>query len=169
MLPPVTRPEPPTTGDERAMLTVWLDYQRTTLLWKCELIDGAALVRRGVAPSSLTLLGLVRHMAYVEWHWFDHVFAGNPSPPPISVEADPDADFNDLDPSRAMADFEQFTSQCDVSRAIAAAADSLDATAAAADRPISLRWIMIHMIEEYARHNGHADLLRERIDGSVGE
>ena len=169
MLPAVTRPDPPTTGDERAMLTVWLDFQRTTLLWKCELIDGTALVRRGVAPSSLSLLGLVRHMAYVEWHWFDHVFAGNPSPPPISVQADPDADFNDLDPSRAMADFDLFASQCDVSRAIAGAAPTLDATAAAADRPISLRWIMIHMIEEYARHNGHADLLRERIDGSVGE
>ena len=122
-----------------------------------------------MAPSSLSLLGLVRHMAYVEWHWFDHVFAGNPSPAPISVAVDPDADFNDLEPSRAMADLDLFTSQCDVSRAIAADADSLDATAAAAGRPISLRWIMIHMIEEYARHNGHADLLRERIDGSVGE
>jgi len=151
------------------MLTVWLDYQRATLLWKCQLIDGTALARRGVAPSSLSLLGLVRHMAYVEWHWFDHVFAGHPSPPPISVQADPDADFNDLDPARAMADLDVFTTQCDVSRTIAGAADSLDATAASADEPISLRWIMIHMIEEYARHNGHADLLREQIDGSVGE
>ena len=150
MLPAVTRPDPPTTGDERAMLTVWLDYQRATLLMKCELIDGTALVRRGVAPSSLSLLGLVRHMAYVEWHWFDHVFAGNPSPPPISVVVDPDADFNDLEPSRAMADLHLFSSQCDVSRTIAADADSLDATAEEADRPISLRWIMIHMIEEYA-------------------
>lgn len=157
------------TGDQREMLTVWLDYQRATLLWKCELVDGTALVRRGVAPSSLSLLGLVRHMAYVEWHWFDHVFAGTPSLPPISVQEDPDADFNDLDPSRAMADFGLFQHQCDVSRAVVAAADSLDTLAASADRPISLRWIMIHMVEEYARHNGHADLLREQIDGSVGE
>ena len=149
MLPAVTRPEPPTTGDEADVdglarlpadddaLEVRADRRRRTGL-------------RGVEPSSLTLLGLVRHMAYVEWHWFDHVFAGNPTPPPISVEADPDADFNDLDPSRAMEDFDLFTSQCDVSRAIVGAADGLDATAAAADGPISLRWIMIHMIEEYA-------------------
>ena len=78
------------------MLTVWLDYQRSTLLWKCELLDGDELVRAGIPPSSLSLLGLVRHMTYVEWHWFAHVFAGRPSPPPISLEDDPDADFNDL-------------------------------------------------------------------------
>ncbi len=157
------------TGAERPMLTAWLEYQRTTLLWKCELLEGAALVRRGVAPSSLSLLGLVRHMAYVEWHWFVHVFAGKPSAPPFSLADDPDADFNDLDPSAAMADIDLFLRQCDESRAIVAAAGGLDAEAASADRPISLRWIMIHMIEEYARHNGHADLLREQIDGSVGE
>jgi Protein of unknown function (DUF664) len=169
VLPAVTRPEPPTTGDERTMLTVWLDYQRATLLWKCELLDGAALVRRGVAPSSLSLLGLVRHMAYVEWHWFVHVFAGRLTPPPLSMAKDPDADFNDLDPAAAMADIGLFTRQCDEARAIVAAAEDLDTEAASADRPISLRWIMIHMVEEYARHNGHADLLREQIDGSVGE
>ena len=108
MLPAVTRPEPPMTGDERPMLTVWLDYQRATLLWKCEGLDGAALVRHGVPPSSLTLLGLVRHMALVEWWWFDHVFTGSPSPEPFSAQEDPDADFNDLDPARAMADIELF-------------------------------------------------------------
>lgn len=151
------------------MLTVWLDYQRATLLWKCELVDGAALARRGVAPSPLSLLGLVRHMTCAEWHWFDHVCVGSPSPPPISMKEDPDADFNDLHPSAAMADIELFTRQCDASRSIVSGVESLDALAVAADQAISLRWIMIHMIEEYARHNGHADLLRERIDGSVGE
>jgi hypothetical protein len=169
VLPAVTRLEPPMSGDERTMLTGWLEYQRTTLLWKCELLDGAALVRRGVAPSPLSLLGLVRHMAYVEWHWFVQVFAGRPSPPPLSLAEDPDADFNDLDPSAAMADIDLFTRQCDESRAIVAAAEDLDTEAASAERPISLRWIMIHMVEEYARHNGHADLLREQIDGAVGE
>jgi Protein of unknown function (DUF664) len=169
MLSAVTRPEPPMTGDERTMLKVWLDYQRATLLWKCEELDGAALVRRGVPPSSLTLLGLVRHMALVEWWWFDHVFAGSPSPEPISTQEDRDADFNDLDPARAMADVELFQRQCDVSRAIADAA-SLETLAASTEKPpLSLRWIMVHMIEEYARHNGHADLLREQIDGAVGE
>jgi uncharacterized damage-inducible protein DinB len=169
VLPAVTRPEPPMTGDERDMLTAWLDYQRSTLLWKCEMLDGDALVRRGVPPSSLSLLGLVRHMTYVEWHWFVHVFAGRPSPEPISMAEDPDADFNDLQSSEALADVEQFMQQCDASRAIVDDARDLDREAAEGERPISLRWIMIHMIEEYARHNGHADLLREQIDGSVGE
>jgi hypothetical protein len=175
VLPAVTRPEPPTTGDEATMLAAWLDYQRSTLLWKCELLDGPALVRQGVPPSSLSLLGLVRHMTYVEWHWFDHVFAGSSSPEPISLADDPDADFNDLQSSAAMADVELFMRQCETSRAIVDDAADLDVLAAlsASDavggRVISLRWIMIHMVEEYARHNGHADLLREQIDGSVGE
>lgn len=158
------------TGDERTMLAVWLDYQRATLLWKCEELDGAALVRRGVPPSSLTLLGLVRHMALVEWWWFDHIFTGSASLEPFSTQEDRDADFNDLDPARAMADIELFQRQCDVSRAIAATASSLDALAASSEKPpLTLRWMMVHMIEEYARHNGHADLLREQIDGAVGE
>jgi Protein of unknown function (DUF664) len=146
------------------MLTEWLDYQRATLLWKCELIDGTALARCAVPPSSLSLLGLVRHMTYV-----DHVFSGGSSPAPIAVTEDPDADFNDLRPSHAMDDMDRFGRQCDLSRSIVAGAASLHAEAIAADRPTSLRWIMIHMIEEYARHNGHADLLREQIDGCVGE
>ena len=152
------------------MLTVWLEYQRSTLLWKCEGLDGAALARRGVPPSSLTLLGLVRHMVIVEWWWFDHIFTGSSSPEPISTADDRDADFNDLDPGRAMDDLALFERQCDVSRAIVNAAPSLDGTSVSTEKPtVSLRWIMIHMIEEYARHNGHADLLREQIDGAVGE
>jgi Protein of unknown function (DUF664) len=151
------------------MLAVWLDYQRSTLLWKCDSLDGAELVRPSISPSTLTLLGLVRHMTYVEWHWFVHVFAGSPEPPPISVELDPDADFNDLQPWAAPADVGRFLRQCDLSRAIVEDAPDLGAMAASPERPVSLRWIMIHMVEEYARHNGHADLLRERIDGSVGE
>jgi hypothetical protein len=165
-----TRPEPPQTGDERPMLAVWLDYQRATLLWKCEGLDGAALACPGVPPSSLTLQGLVRHMALVEWWWFDHIFTGSNSPEPFSTVDDRDADFNDIDPGRAVADIELFQRQCDVSRALAAAAESLDAPSRSTEKStFSLRWITIHMIEEYARHNGHADLLREQIDGAVGE
>jgi hypothetical protein len=170
MLSGVTRPDPPLTGDERPMLDAWLDYQRATLRVKCEGLDGAALARRGVPPSRLSLLGLVRHMTIVEWWWFDHVFTGSSSPEPISTVDDVDADFNDLDPVRAPADLELFGLQCDVSRAIAAAAESLDSPSVSTEKPtVSLRWVMIHMIEEYARHNGHADLLREQIDGAVGE
>jgi hypothetical protein len=169
VLPEVTRPEPPFTGNERAMLPLWMDYQRSTLLWKCELLDGDALARRGVPPSPLSLLGIVRHMAFVEWHWFERVFADTKSASPVSIEHDEDADWNDLDPSRAMADIELFQRQCEVSRGIVAGASSFDEVAANAADVISLRWIMVHMIEEYARHNGHADFLREQIDGAVGE
>jgi uncharacterized damage-inducible protein DinB len=170
MLTGVIRPQPPETGDERSMLTVWLDYQRATLLWKCEQLEGEDLARRGVPPSSLSLLGIVRHMDLVEWHWFDHIFAGTSNPPPMSTDEDRDADFNELDPQQAMADIEQFQERCDRSRSIVAAADNLDVLAASTSQgTVCLRWIMIHMIEEYARHNGHADLLREQIDGAVGE
>ena len=151
------------------MLPLWIDYQRSTLLWKCELLDGGDLARQGVPPSPLSLLGIVRHMTLVEWSWFEQVFAGNSTPRPIAVEPESDADWNDLNPSRAMEDIERFQRQCDVSREIVAGVSSFDEVAANFRDTISLRWIMVHMIEEYARHNGHADLLREQIDGAVGE
>ena len=157
------------TGDERTMLTVWLDYQRATLLWKCEGIEPEDMVRRGVPPSGLSLLGLVRHMTFVEWSWFENRFAANGSPQPFDTSQDVDVDFNDLDPARVSEDMERFLQQCDVSRTIVEGADSFDQLAAATKDDLSLRWIMVHMIEEYARHNGHADLLRELIDGAVGE
>jgi hypothetical protein len=148
---------------------MWLDYQRATLLWKCELLEGDALARRSVPPSPISLLGIVRHMTLVEWSWFERVFAATGTLRPISTEHDEDADWNDLDPVRAMEDIELFQRQCDISRGIVAAAQSMDQLAADARDDVSLRWIMVHMIEEYARHNGHADLLRELIDGAVGE
>ena len=151
------------------MLPLWMDYQRSTLLWKCELLDGEDLARRGVPPSPLSLLGIVRHMTLVEWSWFEEVFAGTETASPIPTDLDRDADWNDLNPSRAMEDIERFQRQCEVSRKIVAGAQSFDEVAANFRDTISLRWIMVHMIEEYARHNGHADLLREQIDGAVGE
>jgi hypothetical protein len=171
MLPAVARTDPPFTGDDDTMLPPWLDYQRTTLLWKCELLDGDALVRRCVPPSGVSVLGIVRHMTIVEWHWFERVFAGASTPQPIATDHDVDADWNDLDPVGAMADIERFQRQCEVSRQIVAGAESMDQRAAKARRgdTMALRWIMVHMIEEYARHNGHADFLRELIDGAVGE
>jgi hypothetical protein len=157
-------------GDDPTMLPPWLDYQRATLLWKCQLLDGAALARRSVPPSPISLLGIVRHMTLVEWWWFERVFTGSDTPRPIPGEPEADDDWNDLEPARAMEDIERFQRQCDVSREIVAGAESMDQLAAnARDDDISLRWIMVHMIEEYARHNGHADLMRELIDGAVGE
>ncbi|HWD56399.1 MAG TPA: DinB family protein [Acidimicrobiales bacterium] len=171
MLPAVTRPEPPLTGDDDTMLPPWLDYQRATLLWKCELLEGDALVRRSVPPAGVSLLGIVRHMTIVEWHWFERVFAGASTVQPISTDHDEDADWNDLDPLRAMEDIERFQRQCEDSRKIVAGAESMDQLVAKPrhGETMSLRWIMVHMIEEYARHNGHADLLRELVDGAVGE
>ena len=151
------------------MLPLWMDYQRSTLLWKCELIGGEDLARRGVPPSPLSLLGIVRHMTLVEWSWFEEDFAGTETASPIPTDLDRDADWNDLNPSRAMEDIERFQRQCEASRGIVAGASSFDDVAANGRDTISLRWILVHMIEEYARHNGHADFLREQIDGAVGE
>jgi uncharacterized damage-inducible protein DinB len=158
-------------GDDGTMLPAWLDYQRATLLWKCELLEGDVLVRRSVPPSPMSLLGLVRHMTVVEWGWFERRFAGSDAPPPIDISQDQDADWNDLDPARAMEDIERFQRQCDISREIVAVSQGMDQLVARPRRGVSmsLRWIMVHMIEEYARHNGHADLLRELVDGAVGE
>ncbi len=168
-LPPVIRPDVPWSGDERPMLTAFLDHQRATLLWKCEQLDGEALVQRGVPPSTLSLLGIVRHMALVEWSWFCRVFARDESPAPIATAGERGADFAGVDSARATDDLAAFQRQCALSRAIAAGAGDLDVMAASTRRQVSLRWILVHMIEEYARHNGHADLLRERLDGAVGE
>jgi uncharacterized damage-inducible protein DinB len=167
----VTRPEPPLVGDDATMLPPWLDYQRATLLWKCDALDGEALVRQSVPPSPVSLLGIVRHMTIVEWYWFERIFAGTSTEQPISTDADEDADWNDLDAGRAMEEMDRFQAQCAVSREIVAGAESMDQLAATVRRGeiFSLRWIMVHMIEEYARHNGHADFLRELIDGAVGE
>ena len=155
----------PFIADERKMLASWLDLHRDTLLVKCEGLSPEQLVTRSVRPSELSLLGLVRHMAEVERNWFQRVLRGAEAPPHYR-EDDPDADFRGTDPLRATEDFSIFRSECDDSRAVEASATSLDDV----DRGggISLRWIMVHMIEEYARHNGHADLLRERIDGARG-
>jgi uncharacterized damage-inducible protein DinB len=165
------RQDPPLVADERPMLEAWLDYHRATLLWKCDGLDAAQLRSRSVEPSTMSLLGLVRHMADVERNWFRRVLEDEDAPPLFWSQEDPDGDFDnvdDADPEEAMA---AFRTEVDAARAAAARHDSLDAIGAR--RPhgddFSLRWIFVHMIEEYARHNGHADLLRERIDGATGD
>jgi Protein of unknown function (DUF664) len=166
--PPDTRPEPPYVGGERDTLVGFLDWQRSTLLWKCAEVAPEDLVRRAVPTSNLSLIGIVRHMTLVEWSWFEERFSGLAVPPPISMDVDRDADFNELDPARSDEDLARFDTQCDISRGIIAGGE-LDQLAVSSRSPLSLRWILVHMIEEYARHNGHADLLREAIDGAVGE
>jgi uncharacterized damage-inducible protein DinB len=167
--PPVTRTDAPLTGDERTMLDGWLDFHRQTLLQKCAGLTGEQLVVRAVEPSSLSLLGLVRHMAEVEQSWFRRRFAGEDVAFLYYREDAEDADFDEVDATTAEADLAVFHEQVALARA-AAAERSLDETFVHRRRntEMNLRWIYVHMIEEYARHNGHADLLRERIDGATG-
>jgi hypothetical protein len=160
---------PTLTADERGSLCAWLDFHRATLLHKCAGLTPEQLVQRSCPPSRLSLLGLVRHMTGVEG-WF-HDFDGSPARAGYWTEENPSAAFEDLDP--ALADANLAAYQVSVERAKDAVAElDLDAKCpcpdcAAEARP--LRWVYAHMIEEYARHNGHADLIRERIDGAVGD
>jgi uncharacterized damage-inducible protein DinB len=162
---------------EREMLDVWLDYQRATLLVKCDGLDDDQMRIRSCEPSTMTLLGLVRHMTEVERNWFLRVADGQEAPPLYYSDADPDGDFDNVDTADVGDNLATFQSTIDDVRAVAAR-HSLDHTGSRRrdkddpDGPaddVSLRWILVHMIEEYARHNGHADLLRERIDGVTGD
>ena len=167
---PTERIIPALSGDERTMLEGWLDYERATLLIKCEGLTGAELTRRSVSPSTMSLLGLIRHMTDVERHWFQLTFAGRHDMPfHYWTKGQRDADFEGAAPTGARQDLATFVEECALSRAVSQAADCLDDRAAkVGSEEFSLRWILIHAIGEYARHNGHADLLRERIDGEVG-
>jgi Protein of unknown function (DUF664) len=168
--PEVERAEPPEVAGEREALQGWLDYHRQTLLLKCAGLTGEQLVKRAVAPSTLSLLGLVRHMAEVERAWFRRRFAGNPEMPYLyCVEPHRDGDFDLTDPAAAEADFQAFTEECTLADAAAQGRSLEDTFVAGRGETLNLRWIYIHMIEEYARHNGHADILREQIDGVTGD
>jgi uncharacterized damage-inducible protein DinB len=160
------RREPPPSGSERELLGAFLDFHRDTLLWKVTgLTDEQLKARR--TPSGMSLLGLVKHLAYVERSWFQRRFLGQDVYIPWR-SGDPDGDFR-IEPGDTFDTVVAFyKAEVETSRRIAAAA-SLDTIARDADPPRSLRWIMIHMIEETARHNGHADLMRELADGKTGE
>ena len=160
------RVEPAFVLSEREMLEAWLEFHRTTLLLKCEGLDDASRKSRPVPSSKLSLHGLVRHMAEVERSWFRRVLVRAPGTPSIYDPAE-DGDLVPLDDADWEADLAAWQAECKASRA-AAADHGLDDLGERRGRPCSLRWIYLHMIEEYARHNGHADLIRELIDGVVG-
>jgi uncharacterized damage-inducible protein DinB len=163
------RPEPPLLGDETETLAGFLDYHRATLLWKLEGLDDEQL-RRAMVPSGTSLLGLVKHLAYVERSWFQGVWAGQEVSFPWTKE-DPDADWR-IEPDETTGDvLALYDGECDRSREIVAAASSLDEAVVHPrwKEEVSRRWILVHMIEETARHVGHADILREQLDGAVGE
>jgi uncharacterized damage-inducible protein DinB len=164
----VERVVPALVAAEREMLGAWLDFQRDTLALKCDGLTGDQLRERAVPPAKLSLLGLVRHMAEGEQQWFAMVLGGEQVRYHYYTDANPDAEFDDVDGADVAEAFQTWRSECAAARERVAAAPSLDVTGSQDGRAFSLRWIMIHMIEEYARHNGHADLLRERIDGTVG-
>jgi Protein of unknown function (DUF664) len=168
--PEVLRTDPPRVAGEREALETWLDYHRATLLYKCQGLTGDQLAERGVAPSSLSLLGLVRHMAEVERAWFRRRFAGQDGLGYLFCSDEyPDGDFDFAERAGAETDFATFIAECDLARQ-ATDGRSLDETFVGRHgQTIDLRWVFVHMIEEYARHNGHADILREQIDGVTGD
>ena len=166
----VERIDPPLMAQERGMLDAWLDYHRATLAVKCEGLTDDQLRAQAVPPSSLSLLGLVRHMGEVERSWFRRVLGDEQAPPRYYSDENPDGDFDDVAGAGVAEAFGYWRDECAHARERVAAAPSLDVTGTGRrGERYSLRWIMVHMIEEYARHNGHADLLRERIDGAVGD
>ncbi|WP_037914324.1 DinB family protein [Actinacidiphila yeochonensis] len=163
------RTEPSRRAGDRASLTGFLQYQRETLAWKCAGLTAEQLGRRAVPPSDLSLIGLVRHMAEVERSWFRNVVAGGTAPahwhrrePGHQAEFDVDG----TDPEEA---FRVWEEECARSRATVEGAASLDDTLHWRGEVFTLRYVITHLIEEYARHNGHADLLRECLDGATGE
>ncbi len=165
------RTDPPFAAAERPMLESWLEFHRATLLAKCAGLTDQQLRIRSVPPSPLSLLGLVRHMTEVERNWFRRVLLGEDVPPQYWSDDNPDGDFDDVDTADVAADLATFRAELDRAREIGAAHPDLDAAGARRrhGEDVTLRWIYVHMIEEYARHNGHADFLRERIDGSTGD
>jgi uncharacterized damage-inducible protein DinB len=162
------RTEPPYLLADREMLEAWLEFHRATLLLKCEGLDDAQRKARPVPTSKLSLHGLVRHMAEVERNWFTRVLLSRPDT--AFIWLDPDVEDSELVPLEDAdwdADLAAWQAECEHSRAVAAGKDLAD-QGLRGGSPVSLRWIYVHMIEEYARHNGHADLIRELLDGAVG-
>jgi uncharacterized damage-inducible protein DinB len=171
------RPEPPLRADELGTILGFLEYQRSTFAWKCSGLDSAALGET-VAASTMTLGGMMKHLAVVEDYWFSQWLRGrDPQPPWDSVDWDRDPDW-DWHSAAADTPEELLALWRDaVTRSRSMVEESLaegdlgqmpkrswpDGTAP------SLRWIICHMIEEYARHNGHADIIRESVDGLTGE
>ncbi|MFE9097497.1 DinB family protein [Streptomyces sp. NPDC007264] len=168
----IQRHRPALDADERAMLEGWLDYHRQTLASKCEGLTDAQLRTASVEPSPLSLMGLVRHMAEVERSWFRKVLVGDDPGPVHGAGEDPDAGFRLTEADTWQEAYATWQAEIAIARRHAARFgldDLSEGRSRFTDEPFSLRWIYTHMIEEYARHNGHADLIRERIDGATGE
>ena len=164
------RSMPALTADERESLESWLDFYRVTLVQKCEGLTDEQLRQATAAPSQLTLLGILQHMAEVERNWFRRVLAQEKAPPLYDPDADPHGHSGGFDLAEgATHEAASATWQAEVEHARKnCAARALDDTSPFMGGQVTLRWIYTHMIAEYARHCGHADLLRERTDGATG-
>jgi uncharacterized damage-inducible protein DinB len=171
------RPEPPLAGDEVETLLGFLDYQRATFAWKCAGLDAAGL-QATVGASTMTLGGMLKHLAYVEDDWFVHDLLGEERPAPwnaVDWKADRDWEWHsaaDDSPDELRALWQASVERARAATAKALADGGLSGLAKRTfpdGRAPSLRWILTHMVEEYARHNGHADLIRESVDGETGE
>jgi len=167
--PPAGRVDPPYTDGERDALIAWLEYHRATVLWKVKGLSDDDL-RRPMVPSGLSLLGVVKHLAYVERNWFWVRFLGRDRGPVPWTDADPDADFR-IEPEETVEEvLEFYRTECERSReAIREASPDDEARSPGKNEGLTLRWILLHMVEETARHNGHLDILREQVDGAVGD
>jgi uncharacterized damage-inducible protein DinB len=174
---PADRPEPPLAADELATALGFLDYQRATFAWKCSGLDSAGMTAR-IGVSTMTLGGMLKHLAYVEEDWFSGSLHGNARTAPwntVDWKADPDWEWHSAADDSPEALHSLRSDAVERSRelvAVALATGGLDQLARRTwpdGTAPSLRWILLHMIEEYARHNGHADLIRECVDGSTGE
>ena len=155
--------------DERSVLNEYLRDYRLTLQMKCDGLDAEQMARRSVPPSTMSLLGLVRHMASVEHAWFRRVMAGSEAPRPFKSAEDRDLDFNGAVADPALIEDAWATWRAEVANAERFVDEAPDLGIMDPKNEISLREVLVHMIEEYARHAGHADLLRERIDGRTGQ
>ncbi|HEY6492138.1 MAG TPA: DinB family protein [Trebonia sp.] len=164
------RPLPPLNADERTTLEGWLEFHRVTLAMKCEGLNDEQAASTPVSPSALSLTGIVQHVAEVERNWFRRVLAGEQVPPIYDPQADPHGPDGGFELAEGAALGDALTTwRAEIAQAREhCAARSLADTGRFAGQEVSLRWIYVHMIEEYARHNGHADLIRERIDGTTG-
>ena len=158
-------------GDERAQLTAWLDFYRATILRKCDGLTIEQMRQRPLATSQMSLIGAVRHLSFVEQYWFEDVFLGRTVEYLYVSEEFPDGEWDCIDDASMAETFETFATSCETSRLITSESE-LDQRAVNAHpsggETVDLRWILIHLIEEYARHCGHADILRELIDGVTG-
>jgi uncharacterized damage-inducible protein DinB len=172
-----TRTEAPLRADEVTALRGFLDYHRDTFRWKCSGLSQEQLAHTH-PPSTMTLGGMMKHLALNEVGWFGNSLAGTPYPPPfdaIDWDADPDWEWRtaaDDSPDELRALYDDCVRRADAAIDVALADGGLGTESveqSSEDGSFSLRWILLHMIEEYARHNGQADLIRESVDGATGE